>query len=168
MSSTDDRGDISRLRKFTFTLHALLHLKESVEKQERNDLAVATRRFHMLENEREELVQRREGAAATYAAMLTRGMAVSETQRFTDYFRMMKDLLEEQDRKITEVQEEIEACRKKLVEVMREIRMFENLRDRQYSQYLQEVQAEEEKTIGDFVSFQTNLNPQDKYIFKKM
>jgi len=149
------------MRKFTFTLHALLHLKESLEKQERNNLAVITRKLHMLEAGRDELFRRRGGASASYGNELAEGMQVAGTQRYTDYFRMMKDLIAEQDRKIRDAQEEIEACRKRLVEVLREIRMLENLRDKQYAQYLQEVQAEEDKMIGDFVSFQTNLNPQD-------
>jgi flagellar export protein FliJ len=149
------------MRKFTFTLHALLHLKESIEKQERNSLAVITRRMHQLQAEREEMERSRSEASESYSAKLAGGMAVADTQRFTDYFRLMKDLLAEQDKKIALEQEEIEACRKRLVEVLREIHMLENLRDKQYSLYLQEVQAEEEKTINDFVSYQTNLYPQD-------
>jgi flagellar export protein FliJ len=150
------------LRKFTFTLHALLHLKESVEKQERNNLSVISRKLHALEAEREEMLTRRDSASASYGEHLAEGMPVSDTRKFTDYFRMMKELISEQDRKIQDAQVEIEACRKRLMEVLREIRMLENLRDKQYAQYLQEVQAEDEKMIGDFVSFQTNMNPQDE------
>jgi flagellar FliJ protein len=149
------------MRKFTFTLHALLHLKESIEKQERNNLAVATRRLHELEAERDEMARRRESAAASYGEKLAGGMPVADTQRFTDFFRMMKDTIEEQDRKIAAAHEEIEACRKRLVEVLREIRTLEKLREKQYALYLQEAQAEEERMIGDFVSHQTGQNPKD-------
>jgi flagellar protein FliJ len=150
------------MKKFTFTLHALLHLKESVEKQERNNLAVLTRKLRDLEAEREAMIARRDGAADNYGAKLAGGMAVSETQGFTDYFRMMKELLREQEARIVRASGEIEECRKRLVEILKEIRMLEKLREKQYAQYLAEVQAEEERTIGDFVSYQANLNPQEK------
>jgi flagellar FliJ protein len=150
------------MRKFTFTLHALLHLKESMEKQERNNLAVITRGLHQLQAGREEMERSRGEASESYAAKLAGGMAVADTRRFTDYFRLMKDLLAEQDKKIALAQEEIEACRKRLVEALREIRVLESLRDRQYAQYLQEAQTEEEKAIDDFVTYQTNLYSQEK------
>jgi flagellar protein FliJ len=147
------------MKKFVFTLQALLHLKESLEKQERNNLAGIARRLNALNAEKDDMLCRRESASQDYAAKLAGGMMASETQRFTSYFRMMKELLEEQDKKIDAVQAEIEACRQRLVEAMREIHMFENLKDKQYQQYLQDAQIEEEKTIGDYVSFQTTHKP---------
>jgi flagellar FliJ protein len=151
------------MRKFTFTLHALLHLRQSVEKQERNNLAVITRKMHQLEDERDAMLLRRDEASEVYKAKLQEGIPVSDTKQFTDYFRMMKDLLEEQARKILEAQQELEDCRRRLVEVMREIRTLEKLREKQYTEYMQEVQSEEERMIGDFVSYQTGQNPQDNF-----
>lgn len=147
------------MKKFSFTLQALLHLKESLEKQERNNLAVLTRRLNELLSDRDDMVRRRENASELYSAKLASGMMASETQQYTHYFRMMKETLEEQAKKIKLVQDDIEACRQKLVEVMREIHMYENLKDKQYQEYLQEVQIEEEKTIGDFVSYQSTQKP---------
>lgn len=147
------------MKKFVFTLQALLHLKESLEKQERNNLGGITRRLNALLSEKEDMLRRRESASQDYAARLAEGIMAPETQRFTSYFLMMKELLEEQNRKIAAAQAEIEACRQRLVEVMREIHMFENLKDKQYQQYLQEVQIEEEKAIGDFVSYQNKQKP---------
>ncbi len=147
------------MKKFTFTLQALLHLKESLEKQERNSLAAATRKLTALLQEKEDMLERRETASQDYSARMAGGMLASETQRYTSYFRMMKEMLELQDRKIHEAQAEIEACRQRLVEAMREIRMYENLREKQYQQYLQEMNNEEEKAIGDFVSYQNTQKP---------
>ena len=143
------------MKKFKFTLHALLHLKESLEKQERNNLGAATRRLNELMGERDDMLARRESAQQEYGEKLVSGMRALETQQFTAYFRMMKDMLEEQERRIAEAQAEVEACRKRLVEVLREIRMLENLKDKQYQEYLQEAQVEQDKLIGDFVSFQS-------------
>lgn len=147
------------MKKFTFSLQALLHLKESLEKQERNSLAAATRKLNTLAREKDDMLARRETASQEYASKLAGGMMASETQRYTSYFLMMKEALELQDRMIADAQAEIETCRQRLVEAMREIRMYENLRDKQYQQYLQEIQIEEEKAIGDFVSYQNSQKP---------
>jgi flagellar export protein FliJ len=150
------------LRKFVFTLHALLHLKESVEKQERHNLGMLSRRLHDLEAEREDLLRRRGAASEACAAKLRDGMSAAGTQKYTDYFRMLKDLLAEKEREIEDVQREIEECRRRLVEVLREIRMLENLREKQYAEYMQEVRVEEERTINDFVSYQVGQSQQEK------
>jgi flagellar export protein FliJ len=147
------------MKKFAFSLQVLLHLKESLEKQERNNLGLITRRLNELLSGREEMVRRRETANQTWSEKLSEGMEASETQQFTLFFRMIKELVEEQDKKIKKTQDELETCRLKLVEVMREIHMLENLKQKQYTQYLQEVQIEEEKTIGDFVSYQSAKKP---------
>jgi flagellar export protein FliJ len=147
------------MKKFTFTLQALLHLKESLEKQERNNLAVIARRHSQLVAERDDMLARRESASELYGAKLAGGMIAMETQNFTSYFRMMKDLLAEQERKIAQAQKELDVCRQKLVEVLREIHMLENLKEKQYQLYLQEAQIEQEKIIGDFVSYQSTQKP---------
>ncbi len=147
------------MKKFVFTLQTLLNLKQSQEKQERNNLAALTVRLNQLTNERDEMVGRRERASEEYGQRLASGMRAAETQQYTAYFRMMKDLLAEQDRKIEAARQETEECRRRLVEVLREIHMLENLREKQYQQYQQELQIEQEKTIGDFVSYQTAQPP---------
>lgn len=149
------------MKKFVFSLQALLHLKLSIEKQEKSNLAAATRKMNALVSEREGMVARRDEASALYGAKLAEGMLASETHRFTSYFRMMKDALEEQDGKIRQAQGELDACRQRLVEIMREIHMLNTLRDKQYQQYLQEVQSENDRAIGDFVSYQTTNRPAD-------
>jgi flagellar protein FliJ len=147
------------MKKFIFSLQALLNLKESLEKQEKNSLMVLTRKLNALQAERDSLLDRRESANTLYSAKLAGGMLAAETHQFTGYFRMVKELLAEQNIKIAQAQAEVEACQKKLVEVMREIHMLESLKDKQYQQYLQEAQIEQDKVIGDFVSYQSTHKP---------
>ena len=147
------------MKKFVFTLQALLNLKQSQEKQERNSLAALTVRLNQLLAEREDMLGRRQRASEAYGERLASGMRAAETQQYTSYFRMMKDLLAEQDRRIEAARAETEECRRRLVEVLREIHMLENLREKQYQQYQQEMQIEQEKTIGDFVSYQSSQTP---------
>lgn len=147
------------MKKFVFTLQSLLNLKQSQEKQERNNLASLTIRLNQLLAERDDMFERREKASASYSEQLASGMRAAETQQFTSYFRMMKDLLAEQDRKIEAAQRETEECRRRLVEVLREIHMLDNLREKQYQQYQLELQIEQDKTIGDYVSYQSTQTP---------
>lgn len=147
------------MRKFAFTLQSMLNLKESQEKQMRNTLGALARRLNELTAERDELLGRRGRASGEYGERLASGMMAAETQWYTDYFRMMKETLDGQECRIAAAAGELEECRAKLVEAMREIRTLENLRGKQYEQYQQEIQQEQEKTIGDFVSFQSTHKP---------
>ena len=69
------------------------------------------------------------------------------------YFRYLRDAREVLAAKIVKAEEHKEKCQALLITTMRELKTYENLRAEQYAAYLKEVQAEEEKNMGDLVSF---------------
>lgn len=143
------------MRKFVFTLHALLHVRELLEKQERHHMLELTREIRELENERERMSGRRDGAACSLSGRMGAGVTVIEAQQVAGYLKRMTAELRAQDERIRSATAELEQCRARLVEVLKDINMLEKARDKQYQQYLADVQTEDEKLIGDFVSFQT-------------
>lgn len=147
------------MKKFVFTLHALLHVKELLEKQERNTMLLLTRKLNQLTDEREELQRRRAEAAEGCSAKMREGIHANEAVQYADYLRLMTDLLKEQDTKIASVLAELDSCRTRLVELLKEINMLQKVKEKQYQQYLVDAQTEDEKMIGDFVSYQTTQKP---------
>ncbi len=143
------------MRKFVFTLHALLHVKELLEKQERHRMLELTRALSDLQDERARMEHCRDSAARALSQKMGGGVTVTEAQQFAGYLRRMTDELRSQDGRIAQAQQQLEECRARLVEVLKDINMLQKVKEKQYQQYLAEAQLEDDKLIGDFVSFQT-------------
>lgn len=143
------------MKKFVFTLHALLHVRRLLEKQERHHMLQLTREIHELEDERSRMSDSRDGAARALSGRMGKGVTVTEAQQVAGYLVRMTEELKVQDERIRSANVELEQCRARLVEVLKDINMLEKVREKQYQQYLADVQKEEDKLIGDFVSFQT-------------
>ena len=71
------------------------------------------------------------------------------------YFRFLRDALKELRERIVKAEELVRKCQDQLIITMKELKTYKKLREEQYARYLKEVQAEEEKEMGDFVSFNT-------------
>ena len=69
------------------------------------------------------------------------------------YFRFLRDAIKEIRRRIAEAEQYVSECQERLITTMKEIKTYTKLRDEQYQIYLKEVQTEEEKEMGDIVSF---------------
>ena len=147
------------MKRFAFTLQPLYHLKQSLEKQERNTLGQLTARLHQLEAAEEALVAERARAGQEFSQRLTAGMTAADTGLHVVYDRAMGERITEQRAMVRQARADVEACRARLVEAMREVRMLERLRDRQYEEYLKLMQAEESAVINDFVTFTTRGTP---------
>ncbi len=143
------------MRKFVFTLHALLHVKELLEKQERHRMLELTRELNDLQDEKARMEHSRDSAARALSQKMGGGVTVTEAQQFAGYLRRMTDELRSQDRRIAQAQQKLEECRARLVEVLKDINMLQKVKEKQYQQYLADAQLEDDKLIGDFVSFQT-------------
>ena len=57
--------------------------------------------------------------------------------------------------RIKKAEKIVSECQSRLIVTMKEIKTYDKLRAEQYQEYLKEVQSEEEKVIGDLVSFTT-------------
>lgn len=141
------------MKKFTFTLQTLYGLKQSLERQERNELGRLTARLNELEAGETALLARRAQAGQEFAARIAQGMTAADTTVHTSYQRALREQIAEQRAKIRQAREDVDGCRARLLEAMREVHMLEKLRERQYEQYLKDLQAEESAAINDFVSF---------------
>lgn len=141
------------MKKFRFTLQSLLNVKMSLEKQKTAELADQNRIIKKLEGELDALNVRREKSAAEYAEKMERGgMSAGDVASYSAGIRALHERIIAQMEKIRRailVKDKIMA---ELVELMGERKMLENLREKQYQEYLEEARREDAKIIDDFMS----------------
>jgi len=142
------------MKKFVFSLQALFDYKQTVEKMQKAELKKAQDALRELLKEELRLLrayadneQSLERALRSNADV---GTALSEHDA---YFRFLRDALKELRAKIVIAEEEVFKCQERLIVTMKEIKTYNKLRDEQYLRYRKEIQAEEDKEIGDLVSF---------------
>jgi len=151
------------MKKFVFTLQALYDYKQTVEKMQKAELKRAQEALRILLKEEQRLLrayadneQSLERALQSNADI---GNALSEHDA---YFRFLRDALKEIRERIVKAEEVVLKCQERLVITMKEIKTYNKLRVEQYQKYLKEVQAEEDKEMGDLVSF--NVVSEEIYV----
>jgi flagellar FliJ protein len=142
------------MKKFKFTLQALFNYKLTVEKMQKADLRRAQQVLRDLQNEEKRLLR----AYADNEDSLERALSnnedvVSTLSEHDAYFRFLRDALIEIRARIVKAEEVVAQCQERLIVTMKEIKTYNKLREEQYQRYRKEVQIEEDKEVGDLVSF---------------
>jgi len=142
------------MKKFKFSLQPLYNYKETVEKLQKADLRRAQQALRELLDEEQRLMR----AYADNERSLERALRHNENivealVEHDAYFRFLRDALKELRERITKAEEVVLKCQERLIITMKELKTLLKLRGEQYQRYRKEVQAEEDKEIGDLVSF---------------
>jgi flagellar FliJ protein len=141
------------MKRFRFTLQALLNVKTTLEKQKIGELAAQNQIIARLEDQLAEMYARLDAAVTEYNdKMAAGGMSPGDTAAYGSGFRAMYDRIREQHEKIARAQEVKEQIQRELTELMGERKMLENLREKQYQEYIEEVRREDAKVLDDFMS----------------
>ena len=141
------------MRKFVFTLKSLLKVKISLENQKSIELSDQNRLIRRLEAELEALQARLRASTEEFNAKMERGgMSAGDAAAYSSGFRALHDRIIDQMDKIRRAIIVKERIMAELVELMGERKMLENLREKQYQEYLEEARREDAKIIDDFMS----------------
>jgi len=142
------------MKKFVFSLQALFEYKLTVEKEQKAELRNAQQRLKELIEEELRLLNAYAENERSLEQALRENVNVSAALSEHDaYFRFLRDALKEIRERIVRAEKVVAECQARLIVTMREIKTYKKLRTEQYREYLKEVQTEEEKEIGDLVSF---------------
>ena len=144
------------MKKFVFTLQALYNYKLTVEKTQKAELKIAQNALVELQKEEQRLLDAyAENERSLNRALRENKNIATALAEHDSYFRYLRDALIELREKIIQAQAYVAECQGRLIITMREIKTYEKLRAEQYYEYLKEVQLEEEKEMGDLVSYNT-------------
>jgi len=142
------------MKKFVFTLQALFNYKQTVEKQQKAELRNAQQALRALLDEESRLLAAYAENERSLEEALRENINIAAALSEHDaYFRFLRDALRELREKIVKAEMIVAECQTRLIRTMKEIKTYDKLRAEQYQEYLKEVQTEEEKEMGDLVSY---------------
>ena len=144
------------MKKFVFSLQSLFKYKQTVEKQQKAELSAAQQALRALRDEEQRLMDAyAENERSLENALRDNVNIMSALSEHDAFFRYLRETLIELRVRIAKAEKVVSVCQARLIATMREIKTYNKLRAEQYQEYLKEVQSEEEKEIGDLVSFNT-------------
>jgi len=142
------------MKKFKFTLQPVFNYKQTVEKLQKAELRKAQQALKELRDEERRLEKAYFDNERSLERALRENIDVAQALSEHDaYFRFLRDALKELRERIVKQEEIVLQCQERLIVTMKEIKTYKKLRDEQYLEYRKEVQAEEDKEMGDLVSF---------------
>ena len=142
------------MKKFQFSLQPVLNYKLTVEKQQKADLKKAQLALRELQDEERRLLDAYAGNERSLEQALRENINVAVALSEHDaYFRYLRAALKDIRERIIRAEQIVSEHQTRLIRTMREIKTYNKLRAEQYTAYLKEAQSEEEKEIGDLVSF---------------
>jgi len=146
------------VRKFVFRLEMLLRVKLSTEKEQKAKLFEIQELLRSLEAELSALYQRQAAQTQMFREESAKGISGERMLVYGRYFEHLRDTIAEQIRRVEAAKVEKGKRQAALLRTMQEIKALRKLRTAQYEEYLAEVAREEEKAIGDIISFNVTMS----------
>lgn len=142
---------------FEFRFENLLAYKMKKEEEAKMKLGEAVGK---LEEEKQRLVQlteQHEKAVALWHEAINQQIRVSDMQLKSNQIQWFQDLVYLQQTMIHSAEEQVEKCRKILVEAKKETRKFEKIKEKDLENFRETEQKIERAGIDQFVSFKNAL-----------
>lgn len=149
------------MKKFVFTLQAVLNVKRAVEKQLMGELAECNARIRSFEELRRELIVRESEQHEEYRRQLSEGLSPAEMQIWGFSNRAARERVEYQDKVLEQAEGERARIEKRLVAAMQERKILEKLREKQWEEYRVEEQREAAAAVAEFVGHEIFTNQEE-------
>lgn len=140
------------MKRFSFPLERILNYKRSLYEEARNELARLRHERLTLEQRRDDTehqIRRRETEFHEQAAA---GIHMDEVQSYNYYRQSAEYLIEQLDEAIAAKDIEIEKQLEIVIELDKDVKGLEKLREKQWEEYMEETRREEAERISEIVS----------------
>lgn len=141
------------MKKFRYSMQSILDIKLKLEEQEKNNYAQAQMRLNAENEKLAALVQRRGEYEEHLRRMAGQRLDIPEMRRTEDAIEVMKGLIRQQTVAVRKAEQNVEAALHRLRQAMTERKAQEKLREKAWSEYMMEFEAQERKEIDELVSF---------------
>jgi flagellar FliJ protein len=141
------------MKKFVFTLNALYEVKKTLRDKLQGEYAAAEALYRAALHKKEELERTLDVKKEEYEVRARKGMTVGDLLGYDIYFEELQGQIKAAEKEVGRALLEANRKRGELVAVFKEIKVLEKLYEKQYGEYLKELEKSESKTMEDIVSY---------------
>ena len=141
------------MAKFVYRMQNILEIKEKLEAQEKAAYSVANARLMEEQEKLQGLLNRREGYEKRLKELQEGILDIKEIQACKRAINSMKSMIRDQMIAVHTAQRNLEMARRRLDEVMKERKTHENLKEKAFEAFKEELAAEEKKMTDELVRY---------------
>lgn len=141
------------MAKFRYRMQSILNIKYQLENQAKMDLGRAQVRLMEEEEKLQALIDRKEAYLEEGRQMRSKTLHVSELRDNSNAVSVMDEIIDRQEEQVARAEEDVEAARVRLQEVMQERKMHERLKEKALEQFKREENAAEFKAVDELTSY---------------
>jgi len=104
------------------------------------------------------MISRKEGYVLEFIELTSSVLDIIEITNCRNAIILMEEQIRLQEAKIVQIENELELARIKLNQVVQERKIHEKLKEKQFEDFLQEINNQEKKEIDELISYQYNKN----------
>jgi flagellar FliJ protein len=141
------------MKKFVFSLNALYEVKKTLRDKVQAEYAAAEAAYKAAVERKESLERTLDEKKEEYEIKAKKGMTVGDLQGYDNWFEELQGRIKAAGLEVERALREANHKRNELIAVFKEIKVLEKLYEKQYSEYLKELEKSETKAVEDIVSF---------------
>jgi flagellar FliJ protein len=144
------------MKQFRFPLQQVLEVRENIEKQRQGEFVVAGQTVTEAEQVFEEMLRLQKNSIVSYREQQMLNISPVESSQYFDYFCNLELQMIQQLQTITELKQEEEQKREKLLEASQDKLVIEELEKKEKEQYHRLFQKREQINIDDISTITYN------------
>lgn len=144
------------MAKFVYRMENILNIKYKLEEQAKQEYMTVRGRLNEEEEKLNALQNRKQEYFAQYRDLLKERLDVLQIETCKEAILLMDEYIATQEQVVARIEEELELAIAKMKEAIKERKIHEKLKEKQFEIFLQELNQEEMKEIDQLISYQYN------------
>jgi len=141
---------------FTFKFQSILKLKEQVEKNIKNELALAMELLNAEVKKLNEIVKKKQETIDEMKRESAK-ITIWKLKEYSAFIEVMKNKIDIQKNIVNQLQENVDITKRRLVEAMKERKIFEKLKELKKEEHVIEEKRKDLIAVDEIVSYKENV-----------
>lgn len=141
------------MAKFSYRMQNILDLKEKMESQEKIAFGIANAKLLTEQEQLQKLFVRRAKYEKELKDISCGSLNIRSIMRCKEAINSMKSMIRDQMMTVKKAEKEVELARIRLDNVMKDRKTHENLKEKAFDQFKEDLAHEENKVVDEIVSY---------------
>jgi len=145
------------MKKFVFALESVLKAKEVLDRQKVQELSSLIEKKNRAAAELSYLEERQRYFCTAFYQKVENGIPVTEVKTHYHYISKLREAIAEKKATLDQLKKDEAELRFQLMEIRKDKKMLETLKEKKFEEYKAELKAEDERRIDELVSFKETV-----------
>ena len=141
------------MARFRYTLQSVLDIKKKMETQRKQEFSMAKNRLDEEEKRMDALLHKKSEYEEKAKSLRMGTLHMLDIRENREAIRQMDELIAQQKKNVQAAAENLDDARGKLVQVTKERKTYESLREKAFEEFLLEENRQESKTVDELTSY---------------